>query len=168
MSLNQSCGKCVPCRDGLSEVDRLFGSVISGDATEETLVKMKDLCEMIASTADCAVGVVAATTVLDSLREFADEYESHVRDRRCVENVEQTVPCMTLCPAHVAVHRRRSYRHARDARRRSRPRQGPAVHRPVPSGRGTAGCGIPVHSYHRAHPQSVQRGVHDAPFSGAR
>lgn len=92
MSLNQSCGKCVPCRDGLSEVDRLFGSVISGDATEETLVKMKDLCEMIASTADCAVGVVAATTVLDSLREFADEYESHVRDRRKVSEGETWMP----------------------------------------------------------------------------
>ena len=103
MSLNQSCGKCVPCRDGLAEVDRLFGSVLSGDATAETLTKMKDLCGMIAQTADCAVGVVAANTVLDSLREFADEYESHIRDRRCVENVVQTVPCMTLCPAHVNV-----------------------------------------------------------------
>ena len=103
MSMNQSCGKCVPCRDGLAEVDRLLGSVLRGDATEETLTKMRDLCEMIVQSADCAVGVVAANTVLDSLSEFADEYESHIRNRRCVENVVQTVPCMTLCPAHVDV-----------------------------------------------------------------
>ena len=103
MSMNQSCGKCVPCRDGLQEVDRLLGSILSGDATEQTLNDMRAMCETIAATADCAVGVVAATTVLDSLTEFSDEYESHIHARRCVEPAVQTVPCMTLCPAHVDV-----------------------------------------------------------------
>ena len=103
MSMNQSCGKCVPCRDGLAEVDRLLGSILSGDAAEDTPERMRALCEMIAQTADCAVGVVAANTVLDSLRDFADEYESHIRNRCCTENVVQTVPCITLCPAHVDV-----------------------------------------------------------------
>ena len=103
MSMNQSCGKCVPCRDGLQEADRLLGSILSGDATEETLTELRSLCETIAATADCAVGVVAATTVLDSMAEFADEYESHIHARRCVEPAVQTVPCMTLCPAHVDV-----------------------------------------------------------------
>ena len=103
MSMNQSCGKCVPCRDGLREVDRLLGSVLSGDADAETPEKIRALCEMIAQTSDCAVGVVAANTVLDSLSEFADEYESHIRDRRCVGSAVQTVPCVTLCPAHVDV-----------------------------------------------------------------
>ena len=103
MSMNQSCGKCVPCRDGLQEVDRLLGRILSGDAAEQTLTEMRALCETIAATADCAVGVVAATTVLDSLSEYADEYESHIHARRCVEPAVQTVPCMTLCPAHVDV-----------------------------------------------------------------
>ena len=103
ISMNQSCGKCVPCRDGLVEVDRLLGRILSGDGTLETLNEMKELCLMIRQTADCAVGVVAANTVLDSLVEFEDEYQSHIRDRRCVENVTQTVPCRTLCPAHVNV-----------------------------------------------------------------
>ena len=76
MSMNQSCGKCVPCRDGLQEVDRLLGRILSGDAAEQTLTEMRALCETIAATADCAVGVVAATTVLDSLTEFADEYRA--------------------------------------------------------------------------------------------
>ncbi|MDO5132901.1 MAG: NAD(P)-binding protein [Eubacteriales bacterium] len=103
ISLNQSCGKCVPCRDGLVEVDRMLGKILSGDGTMETLDEMRALCQMIKETADCAVGVVAADTVLDSLTEFEDEYISHIQNRRCVENVSQTVPCMTLCPAHVNV-----------------------------------------------------------------
>ncbi|MBR6273875.1 MAG: FAD-dependent oxidoreductase [Lachnospiraceae bacterium] len=103
ISLNQSCGKCVPCRDGLVEVNRMLDSILSGDATMDTLEEMKKMCTMIAQTADCAVGVVAANLVLDSISEFADEYESHINNRRCVENVTQTVPCMTLCPAHVDV-----------------------------------------------------------------
>ena len=103
ISMNQSCGKCVPCRDGLVEADRMMGRILSGDGTMQTLDEMRSLCQMIMETADCAVGVVAARTVLDSLEEFGDEYESHIRDRRCVGNVSQTVPCMTLCPAHVNV-----------------------------------------------------------------
>ena len=103
ISMNQSCGKCVPCRDGLVEVDRLLSSILNGDATAETLEKMKDMCLMIAESADCAVGVMGADLILDSLDEFADEYESHIKKRRCVENVTQTIPCLTLCPAHVDV-----------------------------------------------------------------
>ena len=103
VSMNQSCGKCVPCRDGLREADRLLGRVIRGDADESTMEQLRELCEMIAAASDCAVGVVAANTVLDSLREFADEYESHIHRRRCVEGGVQTVPCISLCPAHVDV-----------------------------------------------------------------
>ena len=103
LSMNQSCGKCVPCRDGLVEVDRLLNSILKGEGSSETLEKMKSMCLMIAQTADCAVGVVAANMVLDSLNEFADEYESHISSRRCVEHPVQTVPCITMCPAHVNV-----------------------------------------------------------------
>ena len=103
MSMNQSCGKCVPCRDGLVEVERMLGSILKGEGTHETLSKMKDLCVMIAETSDCAVGVVSANMILDSMTEFADEYESHITKQRCVEHRSQTIPCMTLCPAHVNV-----------------------------------------------------------------
>ncbi|MBR1673489.1 MAG: FAD-dependent oxidoreductase [Eubacterium sp.] len=103
ISMNQSCGKCVPCRDGLAEVDHLLKDVLNGDATMETLGEIEDKCRMIAQTADCAVGVVGANLILESLSEFADEYESHIKDKRCAENVTQTIPCVTLCPAHVDV-----------------------------------------------------------------
>ena len=103
ISMNQSCGKCVPCRDGLGEVDWYLKSILNGDATEDTLKLMEEKCRMIAASADCAVGVVGATLILESLTNFADEYESHIKNRRCVENVTQTIPCVTLCPAHVDV-----------------------------------------------------------------
>ncbi len=103
ISMNQSCGKCVPCRDGLAEVDHFLKCILNGDATEETLKLMEAKCRMIAASADCAVGVVGANLILDSLTEFEDEYKSHINERRCAENVQQTVPCITLCPAHVDV-----------------------------------------------------------------
>lgn len=111
ISMNQSCGKCVPCRDGLAEVDRYLKAILDGRIEEvtdghdgmEILDKIKKKCRMIVATADCAVGTVGANLILDSLTEFADEYESHIRHGRCVENVTQTIPCVTLCPAHVDV-----------------------------------------------------------------
>ncbi|MDT3843207.1 MAG: NAD(P)-binding protein [Bacillota bacterium] len=103
ISMNQSCGKCVPCRDGLGEVDFLLKSIINGDADSDVLKEIESKCRMIAETADCAVGVAGAKLILESLEEFADEYESHIRERRCVGNASQTIPCVTLCPAHVDV-----------------------------------------------------------------
>ncbi len=114
ISMNQTCGKCVPCRDGLVEVDRMLCDILNGAADRGTLAKMEDMCRMIARTADCAVGVVAANLILDSLTEFADEYESHITARKCVENVTQTIPCVTLCPAHVDVPGYVSLIHAED------------------------------------------------------
>ncbi len=103
ISINQSCGKCVPCREGLPRVERLLQDILRGDASMETLQDMEKLCVMIENSSDCAVGVTAANLMLESLEEFADEYESHILNRRCVENLVQTVPCVTLCPAHVDV-----------------------------------------------------------------
>ena len=103
MSMNQSCGKCVPCRDGLVEVERMLASILKGEGAHETLAKMKSMCTMIAETSDCAVGVVSANMILDSMKEFADEYESHITRQRCVDNTVQTIPCVTMCPAHVNV-----------------------------------------------------------------
>ena len=105
ISMNQSCGKCVPCRDGLHEVDRMLKSILAGTAQPDTVGQIESLCRMIAETADCAVGISAADLILDSIASFADEYESHIARQRCTGDTMQTVPCMTLCPAHVDVPR---------------------------------------------------------------
>lgn len=103
ISMNQSCGKCVPCKDGLVEVDRMLHEILVGAADEDTPKRLKNMCRMITETADCAVGISAANLILDSLEQFADEYESHITHHSCVAQVKQTVPCVTLCPAHVNV-----------------------------------------------------------------
>ena len=103
ISMNQSCGKCVPCRDGLTEVYHLLSQVISGDATQETLKVIEEKCTMISQTADCAVGIMGANLIMESLDEFQDEYQSHIKEKRCAQGSGQTIPCVTLCPAHVNV-----------------------------------------------------------------
>lgn len=103
ISMNQSCGKCVPCSDGLVEVDRMLQSILNGTADSGVLAKLEDMCRMIAASSDCAVGISAANLILDSLEQFADEYESHIQNQCCVSEIKQTIPCVTLCPAHVNV-----------------------------------------------------------------
>lgn len=46
ISINQSCGKCIPCRDGLVEADRLLGKILNGDGTAQTLQELQDLCQI--------------------------------------------------------------------------------------------------------------------------
>ena len=99
----QTCGKCVPCRDGIPQLAAMLQLVVDCEADEGVLEGLRALAEMIRDTSDCAIGYEAARSVLEGLDTFADEYASHLRDRSCQEGVGQTVPCETLCPAHVDV-----------------------------------------------------------------
>ena len=72
-SKNQTCGKCVPCRDGLPQLETLLKSILDGDATMETYEQMKKLATMIKDTADCAIGYQSAIEVLQGLETFHDE-----------------------------------------------------------------------------------------------
>ena len=100
---NQTCGKCVPCRDGLPLVARLMQKVLDGRATEKTLENIRMMATMIRSSADCAIGWNAADEVLKGLDLFADEYKSHIENKKCLESIGQKVPCISLCPAHVNI-----------------------------------------------------------------
>ena len=100
---NQTCGKCVPCRDGLPLVARLMQKVLDGRATEKTLDNIRMMATMIRSSADCAIGWNAADEVLKGLDLFADEYQSHIENKKCLESIGQKVPCISLCPAHVNI-----------------------------------------------------------------
>ena len=100
---NETCGKCVPCRDGLPLVARLMQKVLDGCATEKTLANIKMMATMIRDSADCAIGWNAADEVLKGLELFADEYKSHIENQRCLDCVGQKIPCVSLCPAHVDI-----------------------------------------------------------------
>lgn len=102
-SKSLTCGKCVPCREGLVQLEEQLKQILDGGGSMQTLQQMKELAEMIHATADCAIGYEAAQVVLKGLEEFRDEYISHIYRHMCQEEIGQTVPCVTMCPAHVDI-----------------------------------------------------------------
>lgn len=110
MSLNflrichaQSCGKCIPCRSGLGQLEKMLASVLSGEAEETVLETIRKTAVTIRDTADCAIGYEAAELVLRGLDGFRDDYLEHIRKGRCSYGIEQAIPCTAACPAHVDV-----------------------------------------------------------------
>ena len=100
---SQTCGKCVPCRDGLEQLENMMRKILEGDATMDTFKDMVALGEMIRDSADCAIGYEAARIVLESTELFRDEYMSHILEHVCQAEVGQKVPCISYCPAHVDI-----------------------------------------------------------------
>lgn len=99
----QTCGKCVPCRVGLRQLQLLIDDVLNGSATLEILDFIETTAQVIADSADCAIGYEAAEMVLKGIRGFRDDYESHVSTGRCTCNLDQPVPCVAQCPAGVDI-----------------------------------------------------------------
>ena len=99
----QTCGKCVPCRDGIPQMLEMMKSIMRCEADETTLERLRFLAQVVRDTSDCAIGYLAGEFVLQGMDTFANEYESHISKHACQEGVGQTLPCETLCPAHVNV-----------------------------------------------------------------
>ena len=99
----QTCGKCVPCREGIVHIETLLEEVLAFDAEPDVLDEIRAQAAVVRDTADCAIGWHAAEVLLAGLDTFKEEFESHVKQGKCREGVAQTVPCETLCPAHVNV-----------------------------------------------------------------
>lgn len=102
-SKSQTCGKCVPCRDGLRQLETMLSTILTGRATVDILDQVKELAAMIRDTADCAIGYQAATEVLEGLETFWEEYVSYIETGASVGDKEQQIPCTAMCPAHVDV-----------------------------------------------------------------
>ena len=99
----QTCGKCVPCRIGLSQLETLIESVLDQTAPEGTIDLIESTAAAIADSADCAIGYEAAAMVLEGVRGFREDYEEHAHNGRCICSLKQPVPCVTTCPAHVDI-----------------------------------------------------------------
>ena len=99
----QTCGKCVPCRIGLSQLETLIESVLDQTAPEGTIDLIESTAAAIADSADCAIGYEAAAMVLEGVRGFREDYELHAKEGRCICSLAQPVPCVTVCPAHVDI-----------------------------------------------------------------
>ena len=99
----QTCGKCVPCRDGIPQLAALMRNVLDCKADADALDQMRTLAQLVRDTSDCAIGYHAGELVLAGLEAFKAEYEAHIKKGSCAEGIGQTVPCETMCPAHVNV-----------------------------------------------------------------
>jgi NADH:ubiquinone oxidoreductase subunit F (NADH-binding)/(2Fe-2S) ferredoxin/NAD-dependent dihydropyrimidine dehydrogenase PreA subunit len=80
---DESCGKCTPCREGLKQANIILNRIVSGKGKEEDIEKLKKIAEVTKSASLCALGQTAANPLLTTLRYFGDEYEAHIKEKRC-------------------------------------------------------------------------------------
>ncbi|MGI5955042.1 NAD(P)-binding protein [Dysosmobacter sp.] len=99
----QTCGKCVPCRIGLTQLSNMIREVLDGDPPVGILRRIENTAQVIVDTADCAIGIDAAQLVLMGLKGFRDDYEEHILHHRCLGSLKNPVPCVALCPAGVDI-----------------------------------------------------------------
>ncbi len=99
----QTCGKCVPCRIGLTQLSNMIREVLDGEPDLSILRRIEKTAQVIVDTADCAIGTDAANLVLMGLRGFRDDYEEHILHHRCLGSLKNPVPCVALCPAGVDI-----------------------------------------------------------------
>ena len=86
-TVDESCGKCTPCRIGTRRLLEMLDKITSGNGTLEDLDKMEELCNYIKNNSMCALGQTAPNPVLSTLKHFRDEYEAHVVEKRCPAGV---------------------------------------------------------------------------------
>ena len=86
-TVDESCGKCTPCRVGTKRLLELLTKITDGKGTMEDLDKITELAEFIKANSLCGLGQTAPNPVLSTLRYFRDEYEEHIKNKRCPAGV---------------------------------------------------------------------------------
>ncbi len=80
---DESCGKCVPCREGLRQMHRILTNITEGKGKEGDIELLEELAETAVEASLCALGKSAPNPFLSTLRYFRDEYEAHIKEKRC-------------------------------------------------------------------------------------
>ena len=97
-TVEESCGKCTPCRVGTKRMLEILDKITKGKATMEDLDKLEELCYYIKENALCGLGQTAPNPVLSTLRFFRDEYEAHIRDKKCPAGVCKALMSYNIDP----------------------------------------------------------------------
>ena len=97
-TVDESCGKCTPCRIGTRRLYEMLCKVTEGTATMEDLDKMEELCHYIKDNSLCGLGQSAPNPVLSTLKYFRDEYVAHVKEHRCPAGVCKSLLKYTIVP----------------------------------------------------------------------
>ena len=109
---NESCGKCVPCREGTKRMLGILERIVAGEGEDGDIELLLELAETISQTALCGLGKSAPSPVVSTLKNFRDEYEAHIYEKRCPANACQKLrrihiepelckgctKCARLCP----------------------------------------------------------------------
>lgn len=117
----ESCGKCVSCRDGSSAMIEILDRICSGEGREEDIELLEDLCEAITDASLCGLGTSLANPVLSTLQYFKDEYLTHIRDKKChakvckplfeytviTDNCKKCGLCFKNCPADAVIWKKK-------------------------------------------------------------
>ena len=111
-TVDESCGKCAPCRIGTRRMLEILNRIVEGKGEEGDIEKLENLAEAIKSTALCALGQTAPNPVLSTLKFFRDEYEAHIKEKRCpahhcqallsyviTDKCKGCTACARVCPA---------------------------------------------------------------------
>lgn len=103
MFLANSCGKCTPCRVGLSACLELFETILEGDGTKEDAEAIRLTSQTMFESADCAIGFTAGRILLEALEGFKEDLFSHINHDKCLHQTAHKAPCIQECPAHVDI-----------------------------------------------------------------
>ena len=95
-TVEESCGKCTPCRVGTKRMVEILEKITKGNAVLEDLDKLEELCYYIKNNSLCGLGQTAPNPVLSTLRYFRDEYEAHIKEKKCPSGV-----CKALLSYHI-------------------------------------------------------------------
>jgi NADH-quinone oxidoreductase subunit F len=80
---DESCGKCMSCREGLDRMYEILTDITEGKGTEEQLNLLEELASVVKDASMCGLGQTASNPVLSTLRYFRDEYEAHIKEKKC-------------------------------------------------------------------------------------
>jgi NADH:ubiquinone oxidoreductase subunit F (NADH-binding)/(2Fe-2S) ferredoxin/Pyruvate/2-oxoacid:ferredoxin oxidoreductase delta subunit len=97
-TVDESCGKCTPCRIGTKRLYELLDKITKGKATMEDLDKLETLCYHIKENALCGLGQTAPNPVLSTLKYFRDEYVAHIQEKRCPAGVCKSLLTIQILP----------------------------------------------------------------------
>ena len=98
---NESCGKCVPCREGTKRMLGILERIVAGEGEEGDIELLLELADTISATALCGLGKSAPSPVVSTIKNFRDEYEAHIKEKRCpagqCQKLKQIVIDPELC-----------------------------------------------------------------------
>jgi NADH-quinone oxidoreductase subunit F len=97
--VNESCGKCVPCREGLQKMKDILDDIATGKGQEGDIELLESLSMAIKDSALCALGTSAPNPVLSTIRYFRDEYEAHIKEKHCPAGVCKALITYSIDPA---------------------------------------------------------------------